>query len=166
MPIPEEIRGMRPKGLFKATEVRLISGYYYVYEISSKRDGKKHRLQKPPPVRVVGKILSEEGFMPNRNYADTYHRAQRHDQYRLLYVFDRTSEAPVFYRIIPLQDRRQVRLRGEAAPLQLPGRHRHRGQGLLFEGESLISDDGEAALHPASLGQYDDDPPGIRQLGE
>ena len=50
----------------------------------------------------------------------------------------------MFYRIIPLQDRRQVRLRGEAAPLQLPGRHRHRGQGLLFEGESLISDDGEA----------------------
>lgn len=104
--------------------------------------------------------------MPNRNYADTYHRAQRHDQYRLLYVFDRTSEAPVFYRIIPLQDRRQVRLRGEAAPLQLPGRHRHRGQGLLFEGESLISDDGEAALHPASLGQYDDDPPGIQQPEE
>ncbi len=49
MPIPEEIRGMRPKGLFKATEVRLISGYYYGYEISSKRDGKKHGLQKTPP---------------------------------------------------------------------------------------------------------------------
>ena len=74
--------------------------------------------------------------MPNRNYADTYHRAQRHDQYRLLYVFDRTSEASVFYRVIPRQDRRQVSPRGEAA------------------------------LHPASLGQYDDDPPGIRQLGE
>lgn len=36
MPIPEEIKRMRPKGLFKATEVRLISGHYYVYEISSK----------------------------------------------------------------------------------------------------------------------------------
>ena len=33
MPIPEEIRGMRPKGLFKATEVRFISGYYYVYDL-------------------------------------------------------------------------------------------------------------------------------------
>ena len=61
----------------------------------------------------------------------------------------------MFCRVIPLQDRRQVSRRGEAAPLQLPERYRHRGQGLLFEGESPISDDGEAALHPASLGQYD-----------
>lgn len=28
-------------------------------------------------------------------------RAQYHDQYRLLYVFDRTSRAPVFYRVLP-----------------------------------------------------------------
>lgn len=75
MPIPEEIKRMRPKGLFKATEVRLISGHYYVYEISSKWDEKKHRPQKTTD-KCIGKILPEEGFIPNRNYVDTYHKAQ------------------------------------------------------------------------------------------
>lgn len=75
MPIPEEIKRMRPKGLFKATEVRLTSGHYYVYEISSKWDEKKHRPQKTTG-KCIGKILPEEGFIPNRNYVDTYHKAQ------------------------------------------------------------------------------------------
>ena len=75
MPIPEEIKRMRPKGLFKATEVRPISGHYYVYEISSKWDEKKHRPQKTTG-KCIGKILPEEGFIPNRNYVDTYHKAQ------------------------------------------------------------------------------------------
>lgn len=75
MPIPEEIKRMRPKGLFKATEVRVISGHYYVYEISSKWDEKKHRPQKTTG-KCIGKILPEEGFIPNRKYVDTYHKAQ------------------------------------------------------------------------------------------
>lgn len=43
-------------------------------------------------------LCSTSGSYVTKGYNS---RAQRHDQYRLLYVFDRTSKAPVFYRVLP-----------------------------------------------------------------
>ncbi len=73
MPVPKEVKDMRPKGLGKATEVRLLSGHYYVYEISSKWDEKKQRPQKTTG-KCIGKIVPSEGFIPNKYYMATYHK--------------------------------------------------------------------------------------------
>ena len=73
MAVPEEIRRMRPTGLGKATEVRLIGGHYYVYEISSRWDENRRRPQKTTG-RCIGKIVPGEGFIANQYYIDTYHQ--------------------------------------------------------------------------------------------
>ena len=75
MAVPEEIKKMKPTGLGKATEVRLIGGHYYVYEISSKWDEKKQRPQKTTG-KCIGKIVPSEGFIANQYYIDTYHQPQ------------------------------------------------------------------------------------------
>ena len=73
--MPEEIKKMRPTGLGKATEVRLIGGHYYVYEISSKWDERKQRPQKTTG-KCIGKIIPGEGFIANQHYIDSYHQPQ------------------------------------------------------------------------------------------
>ena len=75
MAIPEEIKKMRPTGLGKATEVRLIGGHYYVYEISSKWDERKRRPQKTTD-KCIGKIVPGERFIANQHYIDSYHQPQ------------------------------------------------------------------------------------------
>ena len=63
MAIPEAIKAMKPTD-FGAVEIRLISGHYYVYEISSKWDPSKGKARKVTG-RSVGKITPEDGFVPN-----------------------------------------------------------------------------------------------------
>lgn len=81
MAVPEEIKKMRPTGLGKATEVRLIGGHYYVYEISSKWDEKKQRPQKTTG-KCIGKIVPGEGFIANQYYIDAYHQPQHESHVR------------------------------------------------------------------------------------
>ena len=65
MSIPESIRAKRPKQ-FGAVEIRCISGYYYVYRVSSRWDSQKKRPQKVTG-KSIGKITEADGFIPNAN---------------------------------------------------------------------------------------------------
>ena len=61
--IPEEIKQYRPG---PCTEVKLISGHYYVYmyqslQLPSGKWGKKTG-------KCIGTIIPGTGFIPNRNY--------------------------------------------------------------------------------------------------
>ncbi len=61
--IPESIKQYRPG---PCTEIKLISGHYYVYmyqshQLPSGKWGKKTG-------KCIGKIIPEKGFIPNRNY--------------------------------------------------------------------------------------------------
>ena len=61
--IPESIKQYRPG---PCTEIKLISGHYYVYmyqslQLPSGRWGKKTG-------KCIGSIIPEKGFIPNRNY--------------------------------------------------------------------------------------------------
>ena len=63
MAIPDAIKALKPSD-FGAVEIRLISGHFYVYEISSKWDPKKKKAVKVTG-KTVGKITLEDGFIPN-----------------------------------------------------------------------------------------------------
>jgi len=63
--IPEEIKKYRPG---TCTEIKLISGHYYVYsyksvKLPSGRWGKKTG-------KCIGTIIPDKGFCPNKNYKD------------------------------------------------------------------------------------------------
>ena len=49
------------------TELRLIKGRYYLYEVSSKWDPEKKRAKKITG-RLIGKITPEEGFVESSKY--------------------------------------------------------------------------------------------------
>lgn len=66
MAIPIEIKKHRPTD-FGASEVRLISGHYYVYLISSVWDREKKRAKKKTG-ECIGKITEHDGFIPNDRY--------------------------------------------------------------------------------------------------
>ena len=63
MAIPEKIKAMKPTN-YGAVEIRLLSGHYYVYEISSKWDPIKKKARKVTG-KIIGKITEQDGFVPN-----------------------------------------------------------------------------------------------------
>ena len=66
--IPENVRRYRPD---ICTEIKEISGHYYVYtyhsiKLPSGRWGKKTD-------KCIGKIIPDQGFIPNKNYVNDDH---------------------------------------------------------------------------------------------
>lgn len=63
--IPQNIKDHKPEtAKFGATEIRLLQGHYYVYEITSKWDSQKGRPKKVTG-KSIGKITENDGFIPN-----------------------------------------------------------------------------------------------------
>lgn len=60
MSYPESIRRHKPQDLGPC-KIRLVSGYYYVYQSPSKAHGSD-----PVKARCLGKITESDGFIPNR----------------------------------------------------------------------------------------------------
>lgn len=65
MKIPASIMQQKPTQ-FGAVEVRCISGYYYVYRVTSKWNAEKGRPQKSTG-KSIGKITEADGYIPNAN---------------------------------------------------------------------------------------------------
>ena len=61
--VPESIRRMKPAG----TMVKIINGYYYVYEYKTVTDENGRR--KTIMGKSIGTIKADKGFVPNDNYS-------------------------------------------------------------------------------------------------
>ncbi len=72
MAIPDKIKAHKPDiNQYGATEIRCIKNHFYVYEISSKWDVRKHRPKKVTG-KCIGKITEQDGFIPNANHFRMY----------------------------------------------------------------------------------------------
>ena len=77
--IPENVRKYRPD---ICTEIKEISGHYYVYsyhsiKLPSGNWGKKTD-------KCIGKIVPDKGFIPNKNYVSKEHPELLTDEAKLI----------------------------------------------------------------------------------